>query len=581
MSSFEWPPIGSGVYVYANLASFPAAFGGGSLAVALDTNIVYEDDSVAIAWKPVASNAAYLAALGAVLTVGTIDTGVASANGAHIIGTSLIMQSASGSVPGLVNLTSQTFLGQKTFTTGLTGTLTGAASLNVLTSALGTLSDAGTDGITVTGGVGAVVGSVSLSQHVADTTHNGYLSSTDWNTFNGKQAALTFGNLTDVGTDGITVTNGAGAVIGTGTSFAQHVADTTHNGYLSSTDWNTFNGKQGTISIGSLDAQAANATGLALVANVLSAQSADATHPGLVNTTTQTFAGQKTFSTGLTGTLTGHASLDVATSSLGTVTEATSSVLTLTGWTNATVGSPTILVKQASTSVSGYLSNTDWNTFNGKGSGTVTSVSASGPSGIATWSAAVTGSGTLTQTLSTQTQNLFLASPNGSTGTPSFRAVVAADLPTAVPGTSAGIIPSAGLPANITGTTIAAGYVGRAFSGTTSTPALSGITNCGSITIPAGCWMIYGTAGFSWTTGPLVNYFKVGISLANNTLPATQYTEIAWLAGTNIADICVQNAPFFFAQVTTNTTYYLNAQVAASGTGLVVINPYIFAVCVG
>lgn len=49
------------------------------------------------------------------------------------------------------------------------------------------------------------------------------------------------GNLTDVGTDGITVTGGIGAVLGTGTSLSQHVADSTHNGYLSSTDWTRFN----------------------------------------------------------------------------------------------------------------------------------------------------------------------------------------------------------------------------------------------------------------------------------------------------------------------------------------------------
>lgn len=83
-----------------------------------------------------------------------------------------------------------------------------------------------------------------LSLGLASTSNTGALSNTDWNTFNNKQNALTFGNLTDAGTDGITVTNGTGAVIGTGTSLSQHVADTTHNGYLSSTDWNTFNGKQ-------------------------------------------------------------------------------------------------------------------------------------------------------------------------------------------------------------------------------------------------------------------------------------------------------------------------------------------------
>lgn len=75
------------------------------------------------------------------------------------------------------------------------------------------------------------------------TSTDGYLSSTDWNIFNNKQSALTFGNLTDAGTDGITVTGGTGAVIGSGTSLSQHVADSTHNGYLASGDFNTFSAK--------------------------------------------------------------------------------------------------------------------------------------------------------------------------------------------------------------------------------------------------------------------------------------------------------------------------------------------------
>lgn len=57
-------------------------------------------------------------------------------------------------------------------------------------------------------------------------------------------SGITSGDLTDVGTDGIIITGGAGAVLGAGTSIAQHVADSTHNGYLSQTDWSTFNGKQ-------------------------------------------------------------------------------------------------------------------------------------------------------------------------------------------------------------------------------------------------------------------------------------------------------------------------------------------------
>ena len=51
----------------------------------------------------------------------------------------------------------------------------------------------------------------------------------------------------------------------------------------------------------------------------------------------------------------------------GNLTEATSSVLTITGGTGAVLGSGTsIQVKQASTSISGFLSSTDWNTFNNK-----------------------------------------------------------------------------------------------------------------------------------------------------------------------------------------------------------------------
>jgi hypothetical protein len=51
----------------------------------------------------------------------------------------------------------------------------------------------------------------------------------------------------------------------------------------------------------------------------------------------------------------------------GNLTEATSSVLTISGGTNAVIGSGTsIQVKQANGSQSGFLSSADWTTFNGK-----------------------------------------------------------------------------------------------------------------------------------------------------------------------------------------------------------------------
>jgi hypothetical protein len=49
-------------------------------------------------------------------TIGTIDTPTTSADGAHISGSTLYLQTATASVPGLVSTASQTFAGDKTFT---------------------------------------------------------------------------------------------------------------------------------------------------------------------------------------------------------------------------------------------------------------------------------------------------------------------------------------------------------------------------------------------------------------------------------------------------------------------------------
>lgn len=222
MASFSWPTLsGGGVTVYTNLAAFPGTSFTGDLGVAADTGIVYEWRGAS--WVAIASPG------GSVFSIGTFDSGTPSANGAHIDSNALIMQSASGSNPGLVNTTGQTFAGNKNFS----GTI-GAFNLSGTNSGDVTLGTA--SGLSLIG--------QALSLGLASSGVTGALSGTDWNTFNGKQSALTIGNLADSGTDGISVTGGTGAIIGSGASLSQHVADSTHNGYLSSTDWSTFNGKQ-------------------------------------------------------------------------------------------------------------------------------------------------------------------------------------------------------------------------------------------------------------------------------------------------------------------------------------------------
>jgi hypothetical protein len=75
---------------------------------------------------------------------------------------------------------------------------------------------------------------------------------------------------------------------------------------------------------------------------------------------------------------------------------------------------PAISMAAASTSANGYLTSTDWNTFNNKGFGTVTSVAASVPSFLSITGSPITTSGTLAITYS----GTALPVANGGTGTP-------------------------------------------------------------------------------------------------------------------------------------------------------------------
>jgi len=74
----------------------------------------------------------------------------------------------------------------------------------------------------------------TISIPAATTSVNGYLTSTDWNTFNNKGS----GTVTSVTGTAPVVSSG-----GTTPAISMAAATTSVSGYLTSTDWNTFNGK--------------------------------------------------------------------------------------------------------------------------------------------------------------------------------------------------------------------------------------------------------------------------------------------------------------------------------------------------
>lgn len=111
---------------------------------------------------------------------------------------------------------------------------------------------------------------------------------------------------------------------------------------------------------------------------------------------------------------------NAAVSSVATGTLSASVPLSVTAGRSVIGGAAALSITQAGSGTDGYLSSTDWNTFNGKGSGTVTSVSGSGgTTGLTLTGGAITTSGTLTL-------GGTLAIANGGTGVTSVTTAPAA-----------------------------------------------------------------------------------------------------------------------------------------------------------
>jgi len=257
-------------------------------------------------------------------------------------------------------------------------TTTGTVTANgvLLTGNLGTVTSVtGTAPVVSSGGT-----TPAISMAKATTSVDGYLSSTDWTTFNNKQPAGSY--LTTVTSDA--------PLTGSGTSsshLSMPAATTSVNGYLTSTDWNTFNGKQ--------------ASGTYV--NSVSGTTGRITSTGGVTPVIDLASGVATAGTTGSATLIPVVTIDTygRVTSITTAANPQGTVTSVTG-TAPVVSSggatPAISMAAATTSVNGYLTSTDWTTFNNKTSntGTVTSVGGTGTVNGLTLTGTVTTSGNLT-----------------------------------------------------------------------------------------------------------------------------------------------------------------------------------------
>lgn len=173
------------------------------------------------------------------ITLSTTVTGVLLGNGTSIsaspiTGTGSVVLANSPTLTGTLTGSTANFSGAisaSNFSGSSSGTNTGDQTITLT----GDITGSGTGSFATT--LATVNGNVGSFTNAAITVNaKGLITAA---------SSGSVGNLTDVGTDGITVTGGTGAVLGAGASLSQHVADATHNGYLSSADWNTFNNSSG------------------------------------------------------------------------------------------------------------------------------------------------------------------------------------------------------------------------------------------------------------------------------------------------------------------------------------------------
>jgi predicted heme/steroid binding protein len=226
-------------------------------------------------------------------------------------------------------------------------------------------------------------------------------------TINGTALDLSADRSWSVGTVTSIATSGpitGGTITGSGTIGITQ-SGTSSNGFLSSTDWNIFNNKQATISL----TTTGNSGASTFLSNVLNIPNytlgglggVPETRTITINGTSFDLSANRTWSVGtvtsitFSGPLTGGTITGSGTVGILQASGSQGGFLSSTDWTtfnnkqNAisvtapiTLVGSTIAITQSGASSNGFLSSTDWNTFNGKQN--AITLTTTGTSGAAT-----------------------------------------------------------------------------------------------------------------------------------------------------------------------------------------------------
>jgi Phage tail fibre repeat len=232
------------------------------------------------------------------------------------------------------------------------------------------------------------------------------------------------------------------------------------------------------------------------------------------------------------------------------------------------VGSTGATHGNASGSVAGFMSSADKTKLDGvavgANTGTVTSIALSLPSEFSVAGSPVTTSGTFTVTKASQTEKTVYAAPNGAPGLPSFRSLLASDIPTLNQNTT-------GTASNVTGT------VAIANGGTGTNTAEQALSAFGGAPLASPAFTGVPTAptannGTSTTQLATTAFVAAAVNSSNSGVDPKESVRVATVSAGTLASSFVNGAMVDGITLSTNDRILIKDQATGSENGLYTVN---------